>query len=922
MAKREQIVEMIRRRSADYGFDPDLAVRIAELESSLNPNARNRRSSASGLFQLTDARRREIGAPPKRALSLDEQVDYGLKSLSQAAKYLEERLERAPQPYEIYAAHFSGPLGSLKVLKSDQRVPIDRVLSRKAMASNPDLKGKTVGEVQLVWQQKLGDFAPQKVQPVAPKEFTPGPPLDVFEREKPAGLQLYAQAPGQEPGASEGPVAMEPQEPVALMASGGMVGDEDSPFNVRLAQMVNAARSDSDFARINQMLSAGPQGFSEGGEAKKMLAEMDELTPEELERASKAAFGVVPSSGKGRKQSRVSEALQSGEAQLAAAKGLTMLPQNVVGAPVDIATLVARPFGYNVEKPVGGSEYLKEKTRAAGLAFQEPQDPTLRAFFQAGDISSNLINPAGATRTAVRGLEKTGQAARMLAQAAAQDPTVARTVERAIERVAPAATPMYAVRPPGGGVSALPETTPSSSDAISNMERWLAEGMEGAKRNAPNSEVADAIRNFWQTKATNYVTRQMGTPDDPIFRQIMAGSLTTPQLEKEFRGYMLEQTKVGKTKVNPATGEERFYPKFPEATEDLTRKYDVMTGITPMVISTRPDLASEGAQWLGGKADALAAQKQEDLISKLVAAGVPIGQINVPRVNVAAPLASGNLGSTTFQSSVPKVLLEGTQFQGPQKGGRQQSSEAIRRAIAGEEPIYDIQLQFPLKEVLTPPYINEYLATLSPKEIAKTRFEDVVKDSAKYRLKKFERETLVQDIKSGRPVKEKFFAEGVSAPLLQVQEGPLAGFAWKRIEDAESTVPEGAYVGHSVGGYAKGGAYGPEKHKLFNEGKYQVYTLRDNRNRPVTTVEVKIEDKMGPVVTQVKGNGRATGNTAPVNYDAAVEQFFRDYLKPVGISESNDYLTPRLQQYKLDLVEERSRKATEQHLREMHPDVE
>lgn len=653
-----------------------------------------------------------------------------------------------------------------------------------------------------------------------------------------------------------------------------------------------------------------PIARKDGGEVS------DEPTAEERERASKAAFGVTPSSGKGRKQSRVSEALQSGEAQLAAAKGMTMLPQNLMGSGVDIATMLMRPFGYNVEKPVGGSDYLKEKSRQAGVAFQEPEDPTLRAFFRAGDISSNLVNPAGATRTAARGVEKTGQAAKELAEFAT------RPVERDPFFAGRRGAQRGAVRPPGGGVPALPETTPSSSNAISNMESWLAEGMEGAKRNAPNSEVADAIRNFWQTKATNYVTRQMGTPDDPIFKQIMSGSLTTPQLEKEFRGYMLEQTKVGKTKVNPATGEERFYPKFPEATEDLTRKYDVMTGITPMVISTRPDLVSEGAQWLGGKADALAAQKQEDLISKLVAAGVPIGQINVPRVNVAAPLASGNLGSTTFQSSVPKALLEGTQFQGPQKGGRQQSSEAIRRAIANEEPIYDIQLQSPLKEVLTPPYINEYLATLSPKEIAKTRFEDVVKDSAKYRLKKFERETLVQDIKSGRPVKEKFFAEGVSAPLLQIQEGPLAGFAWKRIEDAESTVPEGAYVGHSVGGYAKGGAYGPEKHKLFNEGKYQVYTLRDNRNRPVTTVEVKVEDKMGPVVTQVKGNGRATGNTAPVNYDAAVEQFFRDYLKPVGISESNDYLTPRLQQYKLGLVEEHSRKATEQHLRELYPNAD
>lgn len=922
MAKREQIVEMIRRRSADYGFDPDLAVRIAELESSLDPNARNRRSSASGLFQLTDARRREIGAPPKRALSLDEQVDYGLKSLSQAAKYLEERLERAPQPYEIYAAHFSGPLGSLKVLKSDQRVPIDRVLSRKAMAANPDLKGKTVGEVQLVWQQKLGDFASQKVQPVAPKEFTPGPPLDVFEREKPAGLQLYAQAPGQEPSASEGPVAMEPQEPVALMASGGMVGDDDSPFNVRLAQMVNAARSDSDFARINQMLSAGPEGFSEGGEAKKMLAEMDEPTPEELERASKAAFGVVPSSGKGRKQSRVSEALQSGEAQLAAAKGMTMLPQNVVGAPVDLATLVARPFGYRVEKPFMGSEYLKEKTRAAGLAFEEPTDPTLRAFFTAGDISSNLVNPAGATRTAARGLEKTGQAARMLAQAAAQDPTVARTVERAIERVAPAATPMYAVRPPGGGVPNFPESTPSSKNTISLMENWVAEGLEGAKKAPASPEVTQAMQNFWNTKATNYITRQIGTPDDPILKQILSGSLTTPQLEKEFRRYAIEQAKVGKTKVNPETGEERFYPKYPEVVEDLTRKYDEMTGISPVVVSKRPEITQEGRSWLTTEADALAGQKQQELIDKLLAAGVPFNQVNVPRVNLAAKLPDGSMGSTTYQSAVPTALVQGAEFQGPMQGGRLQSSEAIRRAIANEEPVYDIRLQKPLNDVLMPPYINEYLATLTPKEISKTRFEDVVRDSAKYRLKQFERETLVADIKAGRPVNNKFFAEGVSAPLLQIKEGPLEGFAWKRIEDAEATAAEGAYVGHSVGGYASKGAYGPEKHRLFNEGKYRVYTLRDNRNRPVTTVEVKMENDSTPIVTQIKGNGRATGNTAPVKYDEAVEQFFRDYLKPERIEESSTYLTPRLQNYRTLLNEERSRKNTEKHLREMHPDVE
>ena len=194
--------------------------------------------------------------------------------------------------------------------------------------------------------------------------------------------------------------------------------------------------------------------------------------------------------------------------------------------------------------------------------------------------------------------------------------------------------------------------------------------------------------------------------------------------------------------------------------------------------------------------------------------------------------------------------------------------------------------------------INEFLAGIPERELKNIRFEDAVRGGAKISAKRMARETLEADIRNGKRVPDKFFSEGVSAPLVQFNEGPLEGFAWKRIESADATVPEGAYVGHSVGGYAQGGAYGPEKHRLFNEGKYQVYTLRDNRNRPVNTIEVRMDDEYSPVVTQIKGNGRASGNTAPVKYDQAVMQFLQDYLKPVQISESDNYLTPVLKAYK------------------------
>ena len=147
--------------------------------------------------------------------------------------------------------------------------------------------------------------------------------------------------------------------------------------------------------------------YADGGEV--------EPTAEELAAASTPAF-IAQKSGIGRKEGNISKALKSGEGFKEAAKGLTMLPQNIVGAPVDLATMAMRPFGYNVEKPVMGSEYLKEKSRAAGLAFKPSDDPTLAGFFEAGDLASNLVNPAGATRTGVKAAEKTGEAAKMLAR--------------------------------------------------------------------------------------------------------------------------------------------------------------------------------------------------------------------------------------------------------------------------------------------------------------------------------------------------------------------------------------------------------------------------------------------------------------------------------------------------------------------------
>lgn len=51
------------------------------------------------------------------------------------------------------------------------------------------------------------------------------------------------------------------------------------------------------------------------------------------------------------------------------------IPYDVVGAPVDLATMVMRPFGYSVDKPVGGSEWLIEQAKQRGYADQPTGSP-------------------------------------------------------------------------------------------------------------------------------------------------------------------------------------------------------------------------------------------------------------------------------------------------------------------------------------------------------------------------------------------------------------------------------------------------------------------------------------------------------------------------------------------------------------------
>lgn len=51
--------------------------------------------------------------------------------------------------------------------------------------------------------------------------------------------------------------------------------------------------------------------------------------------------------------------------------GNRALVAGTLGAPVDLATMALRPFGYKEEKPVGGSEWIGQKMQDLGLVTPE-----------------------------------------------------------------------------------------------------------------------------------------------------------------------------------------------------------------------------------------------------------------------------------------------------------------------------------------------------------------------------------------------------------------------------------------------------------------------------------------------------------------------------------------------------------------------
>jgi hypothetical protein len=426
-----------------------------------------------------------------------------------------------------------------------------------------------------------------------------------------------------------------------------------------------------------------------------------------------------------------------------------------------------------------------------------------------------------------------------------------------------------------------------------------------------DAEKTSAIADFLNTKVRNYYANQFGTKNDPIFEAIKTGKISTERLNQPggIREYLVSSAREGKSRVNPETGETRFFPSrgAVQALEDINRIYDRMTGMKGTVIGRETIGTPTGRYSVTDQVSTAQRDLKELMQQKLINEGVRATEVNpdVSYVGYVHPEQAKALTS-------PKELLVSADYTTPSRemaalalADPSTLPKSLRTAIEKGQPIYDVRTIDPaLKEILSEKELIDYLATLSPREIKKLRYEDAIKGSVKKTEQIRARQAVVQRIRDNKPVDPKVYLEGVSEPLISYPESaPHPGFTWRRITDAEATAIEGAYLGHSVGGYARDGMYGPQKHQQFLDGEVEIYSLRDQRGRPVTTVEVFNIPGAPKVASQIRGAGRATGNVMPAPYGQELVSLFNK-LGIQNINESDSFLPPLALAYKKQKADE------------------
>jgi hypothetical protein len=628
-----------------------------------------------------------------------------------------------------------------------------------------------------------------------------------------------------------------------------------------------------------------PTAYAHGGvvhRADGSPEEGERLTPQQIERmaaqdvadreaASTAAF-IAQKSGIGRKEGNISKALKSGEGQVEMAKGLTMMPQNILGAPVDIATMAMRPFGYDVEKPVMGSEWLKEQTRNAGMAFKPSEDPTLAGFFEAGNIASGLVNPAGVVRSGVQAAEKTGEAAKMLAKDFQK-------YNQQLE--VPGASYM---RRPAGGV--FPTAKGPDEAPISALDIATQRSLNALEYTEAPKEAKEATRQFFNTKIHDYFKTKASSVSDPVREALINGRIKIPKdspLEEEFPQALLNAARAGdvtamrdiEKRFDNMLGVKSYRAK--KADEEFDVATNAQEGFKQVILQQmkdNPQVIPDEMLLRLAKKDTSTLSKQEQA-AEVATIRQKLADNPTLFNTIFEPKISRLLSERPVESVSPEMLARNAEYY-PALTNANSRQEGIM-ALNADVPITDLESRHALPTMFGMHYQDmvEQATKMDPKELSRMSVPEFFAKAvpAMAKEKDFERkaERVESLVKAGKTVPKDIAQFGTKEFLPTAQD-----MTWREIVDPQGTIVQSKFLGNSIAGYAKPGTYGAISRgsTALKNGEVRLFGLYDKDGNVVTNVEFvtpkvasdKDYSHKANSITQMFGNGVRTGNVVPENY--------------------------------------------------------
>lgn len=148
------VVNLIATAAARHGVPAQALIRVAEIESRMNPGAKNPTSSAGGLFQQTDGNAAQYGVANR--FDAAQSADGAARFMRDNTRYLRRVLGRDPTVGELYLAHQQGPAGAARLLSNPDALASNLVGRDAVRLNGGDPDTTTAAAFASKWVSKAG----------------------------------------------------------------------------------------------------------------------------------------------------------------------------------------------------------------------------------------------------------------------------------------------------------------------------------------------------------------------------------------------------------------------------------------------------------------------------------------------------------------------------------------------------------------------------------------------------------------------------------------------------------------------------------------------------------------------------------------------------------------------------------------------